>query len=107
MENKNRHQRNADFVCILQRQGKTISINEIMCSHVTTHVTVTSAACLCMFLHAKDHGAEKERDMTRLEKGCCRFVVRTEKTYQTLREYCSSQDLQYQTLSENLNKLVQ
>ena len=27
--------------------------------------------------------------------------------YQTLQEYCSSQDLQYQTLSEDLEKLVQ
>ena len=75
MENKNRRQRNADFVYILQRQGETmISINKIMRSHVTTPVTVTSAACLCMFLYAKDHGAERERDVTRLEKGCCRFV---------------------------------
>jgi hypothetical protein len=30
-----------------------------------------------------------------------------EKIYQTLQEYCSSQDLQYQTLSEDLEKLVQ
>ena len=75
MENKNRRQRNADFAYILQRQGKTmISINKIMCSHVTIHVIVTSAACLCMFLYAKDHGAERERDVTGLEKGCCRFV---------------------------------
>jgi len=75
MENKNRCQRNADFVYILQRQGKTmISINKIICSHVTTHVTVTSAACLCMFLYVKDHGEERERDVTGLEKGCRRFV---------------------------------
>ena len=47
-----------------------ISINKIMCSHVTTHVTVTSAACLCMFLYAKDHEPERERDATELEKGC-------------------------------------
>jgi hypothetical protein len=67
MENKNRRQRNADLVYIL-RQGKTmISINKIMCSQV---ITVTSAACLCMFLHVKDHGTERERDVTRLEKGC-------------------------------------
>ena len=74
MENKNRRQRNADFAYILQRQGKTmISINKITCSHVTIHVIVMSAACLCMFLYAKDHGAERERDVTGLEKGCCRF----------------------------------
>ena len=75
MENKNRRQRNAAFAYILQRQDKTmISINKIMCSHVTIHVIVTSAACLCMFLYAKDHEAERERDVTGLEKGCCRFV---------------------------------
>jgi hypothetical protein len=51
-----------------------ISINKIMCSHVTTYVTVTSAACFCMLLYAKDHGAERERDVTGLEKGCRRFV---------------------------------
>jgi hypothetical protein len=51
-----------------------ISINKIMCSHVTIHVTVTSTACLCMFLYVKDHGAERERDVTRLEKGCRRSV---------------------------------
>ena len=66
MENKNRRQRNADFAYILQRQGKTmISMNKIMCSHVTTHVTVTSVACLYMFLYAKDHGEGRERDVTR------------------------------------------
>ena len=75
MENKNGRQRNADFAYILQRQGENmISINKIMCSHVTTHVTVTPAACLCMFLYAKDHGAERERDVTGLEKGCRRSV---------------------------------
>jgi hypothetical protein len=59
-------QRNADFVYILQCQGKTmIFINKIMCSHVTTHVTVTSVACLYMLLYAKDHGEERERDVTR------------------------------------------
>ena len=75
MEIKNRRQRNADFVYILQRQGKTmIFINKIMCCHITTHVNVTSAACLCIFLDAKDHGAERERDVTGLEKGYRRFV---------------------------------
>ena len=65
MENKNCRQRNTNFVYILQRQGENmISINKIMSSHVTTHVTVTSAACLCISLHAKDHGAERERDVT-------------------------------------------
>jgi len=49
-----------------------------------------------MFLYAKDHGAERERDVTGLEK-----------IYQTLQEYCSSQDLQYHTLSKDLEKLVQ
>ena len=51
-----------------------ISVNKIMRSHVTTHVTVTSVACLCMFYYAKDHGVERERDVTGLEKGCRRFV---------------------------------
>jgi hypothetical protein len=75
IEIKNRRQRNADFVYILQRQGKTmIFINKIMCCHITTHVNVTSAACLCIFLDAKDHGAERERDVTGLEKGYRRFV---------------------------------
>ena len=50
-----------------------ISINKIMCCHVTTHVNVTSAACLCIFLYAKDHGAKRERDVTGLEKGYRRF----------------------------------
>ena len=36
-----------------------------MCSHVTTHVTVTSVACLYMLLYAKYHGEERERDVTR------------------------------------------
>ena len=45
-----------------------------MCSHVTTNTTVMSASFLCMLLHAKDHGAEKERDVTGLEKGCRRSV---------------------------------
>ena len=59
-------QKNADFVYILQRQGRTmICIDNIMCSHVTTHVTVTSVACLFKFLYAKDHGEERERDVTR------------------------------------------
>jgi hypothetical protein len=51
-----------------------ISMNKIMCSHVTTHVTVMSAACLCMFLYAKYHGAGRERDVTRLEKSFRRSV---------------------------------
>ena len=75
MEIKNRRQRNADLVYMLQRHAKTmISINKIMCCHVTTHVIVTSAVCLCMFLYAKDHGAERERDFTGLEKGYRRFI---------------------------------
>jgi hypothetical protein len=51
-----------------------ISINKIMCCHVTTDVNVTSAACSCIFLYAKDHGAKRERDVTELEKGYRRFV---------------------------------
>ena len=75
MENKNRRQRNTDIVYLLQRQGKTIiSINKIMCSHVNTYVTVTSDVCMCMFLYAKDQGAEGERDVTGLEKDCHRSV---------------------------------
>jgi hypothetical protein len=75
MEYTNRHQRNADCAYMFQRQGENmISINKIMCSHVTTHVTVTSAACLCMFLYVKDHGVERERDVTGLEQGCRRSV---------------------------------
>jgi hypothetical protein len=35
----------------------TISMNKIMCSHVTIHVTVLSGVCLCMFLY--DHRAER------------------------------------------------
>jgi phosphoribosylpyrophosphate synthetase len=40
-----------------------ISINKIMCSHVTTYVTVTSAACLCSFCIPKIMG-RKGKEMS-------------------------------------------
>ena len=52
------------------KEKTTISINKIMCSHVTIHVTVLSGVCLCMFLY--DH--RDKRDVTGLEKGCRRSV---------------------------------
>jgi hypothetical protein len=72
-----------------------ISINKIMCCHVTTDVNVTSAACLCIFLY--DHGAKRERDVTELEKVTV-DLFKNVKTCQILRDYCSSQDLQYQKI---------
>lgn len=76
---------------------KPFCLNKIMCIYVPTHVTLTSTACLCdMFVYGKIMG----------QKGVPLIYLRMKDIYQILREYCSSLDLQYQILSEDLERLV-
>jgi len=52
------------------KEKTTISINKIMCSHVTIHVTVLFGVCLCMFCMI----IGRKGDVTGLDKGCRRSV---------------------------------